>query len=111
MNINVSDKVYMKSDEPKVGDFFVVTRKNGHQTAYMIASSGYGSASLVNMSSGASGNYLGANVYEVVQNFLKIYEKEKIKANPITGYFFVKAHESKLSVERTFGYKNMEDDV
>ena len=111
MNINVSDNVYMKSDSPKIGDFFVVARKNGHQTAYMIASNGFGSVQLVNMNSGASGNYRGTSIQETIVNFFEVYEKEKIKTNPITGYFFVKSYESKLSVERTFGYKNMEDDV
>lgn len=111
MNISVSDKVYMKSDSPKIGDFFVVARKNGNQTAYMIASLGYGSVTLVNMNSGASKHYIGANIHELIQNFLKFYKDEKVNANPITGYFFVKSYESKLSVERTFGYKNMEDDI
>lgn len=111
MNINVSDKVYMKSDSPKIGDFFVVARKNGSQTAYLIASNGFGNIQLVNMNSGSSGHFKGTSIEETITNFFEFYDNEKIIANPITGYFFVKAHESKLSVERTFGYQNLEDDI
>jgi hypothetical protein len=99
---NVSDKVYMKSDEPQVNDLFVVVRKNNQQTPYLIFSHGENVA-LVNLHSGHS-NYFDKNIQDLIQQYL---ESNKDSFNPIKEYFFVKSFKAKLSIEDTFGYKRL----
>lgn len=104
----VSDKIYMKSEAPKVGDLFVVVRKNNHQTPYLIIpdKSG-GTVSFLNLQSYYT-NYTADTIGELVNLYISDNTKNnKDKINPIIKYFFVKSNKVNIAVLDTFGYKEI----
>ena len=105
MKIKVDKSVYVKNDEPQVGDLFIAVQESGNQVSYLI-SSDQSELAFINLQSGYK-SYTGISVEQLVKNYLD--KNRTTGINPVKEYFFVKGFKVSLNVHDTFGYKSREN--